>query len=65
MIVALFEKGPTRGFKGPMFCNVHIFYEWSKSQESGDIMSWSITIFYLNFFFFGVWEFVLYVVGMA
>jgi hypothetical protein len=19
------EKGPTRGFKGPMFCNVHIF----------------------------------------
>jgi len=29
-------------------------------------MSWSITIIYLFFYlFFGVWEFVLYVVGMA
>jgi len=45
-------KGAYTWIQGAYVLQCTYFYEWSKSQESWDIMSWSITIFYLLLLFF-------------
>jgi hypothetical protein len=56
IVVALLKGAPHTWIQGAYVLQCTYFYEWSKSQESRDIMSWSITIIYLFiylFIFFG------------
>jgi hypothetical protein len=57
IVVALLKGAPHTWIQGAYVLQCTYFYEWSKSQESRDIMSWSITIIYLFIY--------LFVVGMA